>query len=74
MPRTRAISATFVPMAPVPPTSPMVLPVSSKCGVVPSDEVKSDLSPLASATCCGTMVALKLRTKVMTRCATASVE
>mmetsp|Transcript_57776 Transcript_57776/g.153644 ORF Transcript_57776/g.153644 Transcript_57776/m.153644 type:complete len:231 (+) Transcript_57776:462-1154(+) len=72
MPHALASFATSVPMPPVPPMRPRVLPPSSKWGTL-SLSVKLVRSPLARLRICGTIEQLKLRMKVSTNWATASL-
>mmetsp|Transcript_37333 Transcript_37333/g.68891 ORF Transcript_37333/g.68891 Transcript_37333/m.68891 type:complete len:202 (+) Transcript_37333:134-739(+) len=72
MPRATAMSATLLPMPPLPPMRPSVFPPSSKCGTCRHFS-KFERSPLQSIRCCATREELKFITKVMTMCATASL-
>mmetsp|Transcript_5725 Transcript_5725/g.14247 ORF Transcript_5725/g.14247 Transcript_5725/m.14247 type:complete len:230 (+) Transcript_5725:585-1274(+) len=75
MPKTRAISDTFDPMAPLPPMSPIVFPASSKW-LRPRMDAHPSLSGWGphSLRCCCAREQLRLRTKVITMDATAPVE
>ena len=75
MPSACAIAATRVPIVPSPPTSPIVFPVSSKCGQLPRWQRSMwARSPVAIALACGTSEHESDITKVIAICAIASVE